>query len=285
MLEAGIGYKDPEVIVLNDGSLGAAEFAGRTAYDSFDKSENESVKMLNEKLNNGDDDFEDLIEDMKNIESSELLKSLAWVYHHHSVIEHVNITFLVRDISRAVLQELARHRIASYTVRSTRYTMGEVINSFLAAYYGDNTDKKAAFSLLCSTLSFLITDEDYNVIEHNCIYDKLMFQMNRIGEDEFLKLATSKDMRTNGALERRTPEDIFEALQLSKGKRNVGDPFKHIVSDNWSVDLVMTMNLRSLKNFFDLRDSGAAFFQIRKMAQSMKEVLNQKYLDLVVKSK
>ena len=36
--------------------------------------------------------------------------------------------------------------------------------------------------------------------------------------------------------------------------------------------MVVTFNIRSLKNYFDLRDSGAAWFQIQWLAEEMKKV-------------
>ena len=42
--------------------------------------------------------------------------------------EHINFTFFIKGISRAVLQELARHRVASLSVKSTRYTLKELKN-------------------------------------------------------------------------------------------------------------------------------------------------------------
>ena len=42
---------------------------------------------------------------------------------HESVLEHINLTFRVDGISRALLQELARHRHISLSVRSTRFTL------------------------------------------------------------------------------------------------------------------------------------------------------------------
>ncbi len=47
---------------------------------------------------------------------------------HHSVLEHVTYTFRIKGISRAVLQELARHRLISMTVKSTRYTLRKSLN-------------------------------------------------------------------------------------------------------------------------------------------------------------
>ncbi len=40
---------------------------------------------------------------------------------HHSVLEHVNFTFHISEVSRALLAELSRHRHISLSVRSTRY--------------------------------------------------------------------------------------------------------------------------------------------------------------------
>ena len=43
---------------------------------------------------------------------------------HESVFEHIVYSFTIRGISRACLQQLARHRIASLSVESTRWTLG-----------------------------------------------------------------------------------------------------------------------------------------------------------------
>ncbi|WP_327253191.1 FAD-dependent thymidylate synthase [Streptomyces sp. NBC_01244] len=40
---------------------------------------------------------------------------------HFSVLEHSSVTFLVRDVSRALLTELTRHRHLSFSVVSQRY--------------------------------------------------------------------------------------------------------------------------------------------------------------------
>ncbi|MDR0746886.1 MAG: FAD-dependent thymidylate synthase [Helicobacteraceae bacterium] len=45
---------------------------------------------------------------------------------HSSTLEHLFYTFYIQEISRLLLQELARHRIASLSVKSTRYTLKEL---------------------------------------------------------------------------------------------------------------------------------------------------------------
>lgn len=48
---------------------------------------------------------------------------------HESVIEHASFTFLVEGVSRVLLAQLTRHRLASYSVESQRYC--GVVESFV----------------------------------------------------------------------------------------------------------------------------------------------------------
>ena len=54
------------------------------------------------------------------------INRVANVSKHASTIEHLGYSFDIDGISRACLQELARHRVASYTVKSSRYTLQEL---------------------------------------------------------------------------------------------------------------------------------------------------------------
>lgn len=51
------------------------------------------------------------------------LKSLQVAMNggHESVLEHVSFTFLIEDVSRVLLAQMTRHRLASYSVQSQRY--------------------------------------------------------------------------------------------------------------------------------------------------------------------
>jgi thymidylate synthase (FAD) len=281
---SGIAYSKPKVALLQEAGIGTAEIAARTCYDSFDLSENECVKDFNKDPHIG------LISSVNSISHSELLDTLAWTHFHHSILEHASLTYLIRGTSRGVLQEIVRHRIASYSVRSTRYTMSSIINAFVASWADSNTDAKEWFIDKLLTFDLFITsDIEYNKLEISSIFDKLNYQLDitpktgSIDEPyDFFKVAVAKSSLYL-LDESRTCDRMFEALELGKKKRNVGDAFKHIVTDNWKVDMVATFNLRSLKNFFELRDSGAAWFQIRWLAQAMKEVTTSKYLDLIIK--
>lgn len=73
------------------------------------------------------------------------ITKVANVSKHSSTIEHLNYSFDIDGISRAVLQELARHRIASYTVKSTRYTLQELKNEDKFTFSKDSAIKASRY--------------------------------------------------------------------------------------------------------------------------------------------
>jgi len=272
----GMSYTRPKVVLLQDTGIGVAETAARTCYDSFSNSENSVIKELEHKL--PDNSMCDMLNE---IEDSALLEDLAWTYFHHSILEHANLSYLVRGTSRGVLQEHARHRIQAISVRSTRYTMSGIINAFVASQHGG--DRDFFIDIVESYDMFVTADSDYNRLEIGAMYDKLLFQKQKV--EDFYAIAVAKSSLPLLEELASKPQELYNALQSGKKKRNVGDAFKHIITDNVKVDMVVTFNLRSLKNYFNLRESGAAYFQIRWLAQEMMKVTPKKYLDLIIKQK
>ena len=272
----GIKYSKPEVVLMQDTGIGVAETAARTCYDSFSNSENEAIKNIEHTTPD-----DSTCRDINAIDESNLLDDLAWTYFHHSILEHANLSFLIRGTSRGVLQEHARHRLQAISVRSTRYTMSSIINAFSASQTTD--DKDFFINKVLSFNMFVTADEVYNKIEIGGMYDKLKYQASVV--PNFNEIAVAKS--SLGFLEefKGDAEALYKALEAGKKKRNVGDAFKHIITDNVKVDMVVTFNLRSLKNYLTLRDSGAAFFQIRWLAQEMMRKTPSKYLDLIIKKK
>jgi thymidylate synthase (FAD) len=270
----GIKYSKPEVVLMQDTGIGVAEAAARTCYDSFENSENEAIRYIENHMPDNS-----ACQKINKIEESSLLNDLAWTYFHHSILEHANLSFLIRGTSRGVLQEHARHRIQAISVRSTRYTMSSVINAFVASQTTENREffikKVLGFDM------FVTCDEEYNKIEIDAMYEKLKYQSKML--KDFNSIAVAKSSLPYLEEFKGDPDALFKALESGKKKRNVGDAFKHIISDNVKVDMIVTFNLRSLKNYFTLRDSGAAYFQIRWLAQEMMRKTPSKYLDLIIK--
>ena len=114
--------------------LSNAVIAGRTAWQSFHK---------------GGQYFQstDYISEV----DREFLERIALKNKHESIIEPLVYIFDIKGISRACLQELARHRIASYTVKSTRYTLKELKKEEQFNNFDDPNDKARASKYLVWT--------------------------------------------------------------------------------------------------------------------------------------
>lgn len=91
-----------EVKLLNYTPLWVCSNAIRTCWQSFDKGDN-----------GGEIDIA-------------LIERVGNQLKHASTLEHIYYNFYIKGVSRALLQELARHRIASLSVKSTRYTLKEL---------------------------------------------------------------------------------------------------------------------------------------------------------------
>ncbi len=91
-----------QITLLNYTPLSVCSHAIRTCWQSFDKGDcgGEIDRALIDRVGN------------KN--------------KHKSTLEHLYYTFYIKGISRALLQELSRHRVASLSVKSTRYTLKEL---------------------------------------------------------------------------------------------------------------------------------------------------------------
>lgn len=91
-----------QVTLRHHTSLEVCSEAIRTCWDSHDKSDGGGEK------------------------DRELIERVGNKYRHSSTLEHLYYSFYIDGISRACLQELARHRMASLSVKSTRYTLKEL---------------------------------------------------------------------------------------------------------------------------------------------------------------
>ncbi|RLA74692.1 MAG: hypothetical protein DRG30_05090, partial [Epsilonproteobacteria bacterium] len=118
----GITYRLPSVYLINESGIGVPEVAARTAYDSFDKSDDEQVSTFKQGSK--------YVFNSNEVKDTSLLSKLSWTYHHQSVLEHATLSFYIEGTSRGTLQEHVRHRHQAITVRSTRYTMTDLLLAF-----------------------------------------------------------------------------------------------------------------------------------------------------------
>lgn len=149
----------------------------------------------------------------------------------NSVSEHLNFTFLIEDASRALTHQLVRHRLASYSQRSGRYTGLEdgdwyVIPPTIAK-------KPEAVKLYVDTLSVV--------------------------KDAYLTLTDEMDIPKEDA--------------------------RFLLPNGQFTNIAVTMNCRTLKNFFGERLCNRAQWEIRELAKEMATICKDKLPNVFIGSK
>lgn len=141
----------------------------------------------------------------------------CYEHGHHSVIEHASFSFLISGFSRALMAQITRHRLASFSVKSQRYVDE---NNF----------------------EYVIPDS--------------------IAKDDALKKLYDQDMAAQKEVYKTyIKEDIPK------------EDSRFVLPNSCSTTIFVTMNLRELINFMNLRLCSRAQWEIRKLAQMMKQVL------------
>ena len=165
---------------------------------------------------------------------------------HKSTLEQLVYTFDIDHISRACLQELARHRTARLTVKSSRYTLKEL------------KDEPHFLNGWCMSDTFEETDFNEDGYERASKY--LIFT----GDFRV-------DICSIGALDNL--RDLLVA-----GISN--DRAKYALPESYATRLQWQIDGRNLQNFLELRSSPDALWEIRQLASSIYEALpaDHKYL-------
>ena len=129
---------------------------------------------------------------------------------HYSILEHISLKYEISGLSRACLQELARHRHISLSVESTRYTLKKKINN-----------------------------EEWIMNYLNSLNDN----QNKIMQ-VFLGCAWSNPDMPN-------------------------DELKYFLPEFWPMHLIMSVNVRALRDILDLRTSPAALKEFRVLCHEL----------------
>ena len=81
---------------------------------------------------------------------------------HESILEHINLTYSISGISRALLQEVSRHRNISLSVESTRHTLRKnATEEFVHSKFSDvyKHDKAMGFVIFAQSKPDMPNDE------------------------------------------------------------------------------------------------------------------------------
>jgi thymidylate synthase (FAD) len=166
-----------KITLMQHTSLEVCAHAIRTCWQSFDNSDNGGKK------------------------DKDLINRVGNKFKHSSTLEHLVYTFYIVGISRALLQELARHRIASLSVKSTRYTLKELKDStkinydkFLVFTGNEAVDNasKNALDKLQSILKNGVTSDIAKYALPESYKTELTWTINARSLQNFLKLRSNK---------------------------------------------------------------------------------------------
>ena len=173
-----------QVTLLYHTPLNICSHAIRTCWQSFEKGDNGGEKDV------------------------ELIERIGNKFKHASTLEHLSYNFYIQGISRALLQELARHRVASLSVKSTRYTLKELkkedkfeLGDFERAarfivLTGDETVDNASIKALENLREILAnTTKSLDIVKYclpECYKTELTWSVNARSLQNFLSLRSSR---------------------------------------------------------------------------------------------
>ncbi|MEG1971996.1 MAG: FAD-dependent thymidylate synthase [Oscillospiraceae bacterium] len=156
---------------------------------------------------------------------------------HESPIEHISFTFGIEGVSRSLLAQITRHRIASYSVQSQRYVKFE-------------------------NAQFVIPpqiEECHEAIEiYNEALNKSIEYYTRLSD-------ILKERNLALLLEQGIPQKKAESMAEKKAIEDA----RYVLPNGCETKMIVTMNARSLLNFFNLRCCNRAQWEIRRVAEMM----------------
>ena len=184
-------------------------------------------------------DLMDSISDEKAASFVQMLSEIG----HESPVEHASFTFGIEGVSRSLLAQITRHRMASFSVKSQRYVREGSFEYVTPPEIAADSEAKKIY--------------DEIMAEDQAKYDRL----TEILKEKHIKtfLAEGKDEKTaNRMAEKKAIEDA-----------------RFVLPNSCSTQMVLTMNTRSLLNFFRHRCCNRAQWEIQDVANQMLALVSQ----------
>ena len=183
-----------------------------------------------------DTDVEALRESISQERAEQFVEMLAG-FGHESPVEHVTFTFGIEGVSRSFLAQVTRHRIASFSVQSQRYVRQD---------------------------HFVFVTPPAIAAEPELLreYENAMQQ----SIDSYNRLA---DALAAKYVPEFLAQGCTEKAARTKAEKKAIEDARYVLPNACETKMVMTMNCRSLQNFFNLRCCNRAQWEIRAVADEM----------------
>ena len=156
---------------------------------------------------------------------------------HHSPLEHAVFTFGIEGVSRALLAQITRHRIASFSVQSQRYVGLDDFGYVTPSSIAGDAAAKAVF--------------ERSMQAANAVYNNLV------------------DTLYDGYKAELEAQGTANASSLAAAKKQAFEDARFVLPNACETKMVLTMNARSLRGFFAQRCCERAQWEIRALAEKM----------------
>lgn len=196
--------------------------------------EPEKVVAAAAKLCYSDAHITDLLDGLTEEKTAKFLTMLSDL-GHASPIEHASFTFGIEGVSRTLLAQITRHRIASFSVQSQRYVRLDDFRYVVPPEIEAIPEAKEAF------LASMEEDAKH-----------------------YLDLAHKLE---EGHTARLMAEGMPEKQARAKASKQANEDARFVLPNACETKMVVTMNARSLQNFFHLRCCNRAQWEIRELAE------------------
>jgi thymidylate synthase (FAD) len=176
-------------------------------------------------------------------ESSGVFLDKLMEYGHFSPLEHISFTFAIEGVSRVLTHQLVRHRIASYSQQSQRYVKLEAFEYIIPPAIGSNPEVRELF--------------EQAMADDQKVYDTIA---DKLEEDYYLKYIE---------------KGYSEKKARSQAEKAAVEDARFVFPNACETKIVVSMNARSLINFFNHRCCNRAQWEIRELATEMLRIVKQ----------
>ena len=196
----------------------------------------EKIVATAAKLCYSSSDISSLIDGLTEEKTKDFINMLVSI-GHESVMEHVSFTFGIEGISRACSHQLVRHRIASYSQKSQRYVNENGFDFITPPAISELPEAKSEFDRVISEIT-----------------------------ESYAKIA---DLLTEKHKADFIAQGLDEKSAASKARKLANEDARFLLPNACETKIVVTMNVRSLFNFFSHRCCNRAQWEIREVAEQM----------------
>ena len=180
--------------------------------------------------------IDDLLDGLTPEKSADFVRMLARM-GHESPTEHASFTFAIEGVSRSLLAQITRHRIASFSVQSQRYVRLDQFEYVTPPAVEEDPEGLAAFE-----------------------------QAMAEEAEHYRRIAA---VLKEGHIRQLVAQGMDEEKAAKKAEKMAIEDARFVLPNACTTKMIVTMNARSLQNFFHHRCCNRAQWEIRELAEQM----------------